>query len=181
MSLIEIIFLAIALGIDCLVVSFSQGLIFSKNRTINSIKLAIVMGVFQGGMPIFGYIGANSMYENILPFSKWIVFWIFFILGVKFILESFKPKKAEIQCLDFNCLMCLGIATSMDALVSGASLRLLHANLAVSMFVIGITSFIMSLIGFWSGNKVKKLNSIVLEIIGGLILILLAFKALFIG
>ena len=181
MSLIEIIILAIALGIDCLVASFSQGLIFNKNRTINSLKLAAVMGIFQGGMPLIGYVGANALYQNILPYSKWIVFWIFFILGLKFIFDSFKPKKEEMQCFNLSCLIGLGFATSIDALVSGASLRLLHANLLISMFVIGIVSFLMSLIGFWSGNKIKKIGSTALEMIGGYILILLALKALFIG
>lgn len=181
LSIIEIIFLAIALGIDCLVVSFSQGLIFKENRMTNSLKLAIIMGLFQGCMPLIGYIGANSLYETILPFSKWIVFWIFFILGVKFILDSFKNKKEEIKCFNLSCLLSFGFATSIDALVSGCSLRLLHANLSVSMFVIGFVSFLMSLIGFWSGNKIKILGSRALEMIGGYILILLALKALFVG
>ena len=75
----------------------------------------------------------------------------------------------------------MGIATSIDALVSGASLRLLHANLAVATLIIGMTSFIMSLVGFWGGNAIKKLSSKSLEIAGGIILILLALKALFIG
>ena len=37
MSLIDIILLAIALGIDCLVVSFSHGLCFHENRVKNAV------------------------------------------------------------------------------------------------------------------------------------------------
>jgi putative Mn2+ efflux pump MntP len=181
LSIVEILFLAVALGVDCLVVSFSQGLILFENRVKNSLKLAFVMGIFQGCMPIIGYTGANSMYENLLPFSKWIVFWIFFILGVKFILDSFKPKGIHVQCFDINCLVGLGLATSIDALVSGASLRLLHAYLPVAVIIIGITSFFMSMAGFWGGNFLKKLSPKSFEVTGGVILILLAFKALFIG
>ena len=48
MNLIDLILLAIALGIDCLVVSFSQGLIFNTNRLKSSLQLALVMGVFSG-------------------------------------------------------------------------------------------------------------------------------------
>lgn len=48
MHLIEILFLAAALGVDCLVVSFSQGLVFTRNRTKNSLALALTMGVFSG-------------------------------------------------------------------------------------------------------------------------------------
>lgn len=178
MSLIDIILLAIALGIDCLIVSFSQGLVFTCNRTKNSIRLALSMGLFQGFMPLIGYVGTDSLYKLIVPYSKWIVFGIFFILGAKFIFEAFQPKKEEIQCIGFKCLVSLGIATSIDALVSGATLKLTHTNLIPAMALIGIVSFIMSLVGFWTGNYIKNIPSKYLEIIGGLILIGLAIKSL---
>ena len=178
MNLIDILLLSVALGIDCLVVSFSQGLIFKSKRTLNSLRLALVMGLFQGLMPIIGYIGTNSLYKYIVSYSKWIVFGIFLILGLKFIVEAFQVKQEEIHCIDFKCLIGYGVATSIDALVSGATLRLTHTNLLVAMILIGITSFIMSLGGFWSGNFFKKLSSKYLEIAGGLILILLAVKSL---
>ncbi len=179
MSLIDIILLAAALGIDCLIVSFSQGLIFKNNRIKNSLSLALTMGLFQGFMPVIGYVGANSLYKILLPFSRWIVFGIFFILGLKFIVDSFKPKEEEIQCIGFKCLISLGIATSIDALVSGASIRLTHTNIIEASLIIGLMSFVMSLAGFWGGNYVKNIPSKYLEILGGMILILLAVKSLF--
>lgn len=181
MSLIDLILLALALGIDCFIVSFSQGLIFKCRRTKNSLNLALTMGLFQGFMPVIGYIGTNSLYKIILPYSKWIVFAIFFILGIRFILESFKPKEEEIQCIGFKCLMGLGIATSIDALVSGATIKLTHTSLLISTMLIGFASFIMSMSGFWTGNFIKKIPSKYLEITGGLILILLAVKSLIAG
>ncbi|MBQ8459969.1 manganese efflux pump [bacterium] len=178
MNLIDILLLSVALGIDCLVVSFSQGLIFKSKRTVNSLRLAFVMGLFQGLMPIIGYVGTNSLYKYIVPYSKWIVFGIFFILGLKFIFEAFRIKQEEIQCIDFKCLIGYGIATSIDALVSGATLRLTHTNLLIAAILIGVVSFIMSLTGFWGGNFFKKLPSKYLELAGGLILVILAIKSL---
>ncbi len=177
MSLIDIILLAIALGIDCLIVSFSQGLIFYKKRTINSLRLALTMGLFQGFMPCVGYIGADYIYNIVAPFSKWLVFAIFFVLGVKFILEAFQPDKEEICCIGFRCLISLGIATSIDALVAGASLNFSRTPLLFAALLIGIASFIMSLSGFWSGNFLKKFPKKYLEITGGIILIFLAVKS----
>lgn len=176
MSLVEVIFLAIALGIDCVVVSFSQGLIFKTNKRKNSFCLALSMGLFQGLMPIIGYVGTNKLYDFLVPFSKWIVFSIFFILGMKFILESFEPEKEEAACIGFRCLIGLGIATSIDALVSGVTLRLTNTNLLMACCIIGLASFLMSIIGFVCGNCIKRLSSRVLEISGGLILIVLAIK-----
>lgn len=179
MTLIDIILLAIALGIDCFVVSFSQGLIFKNNRFKNSFNLALVMGFFQGFMPVIGYVGTNSLYKLIVPFSKWIVFGIFLTLGLKFIVDSFAPKEEQAQCIGWKCLCGLGIATSIDALVSGATIRLTGTSLALSVSLIGLASFLMSISGFWSGNFIKNIPSKYLEITGGVILILLAIKSLF--
>lgn len=179
MNLVELIFLAIALGIDCIIVSFSQGLIFKTNKRKNSFCLALTMGLFQGLMPIIGYLGTNKLYNFLVPFSKWIVFGIFFILGTKFILEAFEQEKEEVACIGFRCLIGLGIATSIDALVSGISIRLTDTSLLLACYIIGLASFFMSIIGYVSGNRIKHLSSKVLEISGGLILIALAIKPFF--
>ena len=179
MSLFDIICLAFALGIDCLVVSFSQGLIIKQNRTKNSLYLALTMGCFQGLMPIIGYVGTNSLYKFLVPLSKWIVFGIFFILGVKFIIEAFELKKEEAVCIGFKCLIGFGIATSIDALVSGVSIMLTHTNLFESCFIIGLASFLMAMIGFYAGSLINWFKSQYLAVMGGLILIALAVKSLF--
>lgn len=179
MNFIDLILLGLALGVDCFVVSFSQGLIFKSEKVKNSFKLALTMGLFQGVMPIIGYIGTNSLYKYVVPYSKWIVFGIFLLLGLKFIVESFQPKEKEVQCIGLKCLLGLGLATSIDALVSGASIRLTQTSLLISVMIIGIASFLMSIGGFYSGNFIKNIPSKFLEITGGLILVALAFKSLF--
>ena len=179
MNFIDLILLGLALGVDCFVVSFSQGLIFKSEKVKNSFKLALTMGLFQGVMPVIGYIGTNSLYKYVVPYSKWIVFGIFLLLGLKFIVESFQPKEKEVQCIGLKCLLGLGLATSIDALVSGASIRLTQTSLLISVMIIGIASFLMSIGGFYSGNFIKNIPSKSLEITGGLILVALAFKSLF--
>lgn len=179
MNFIDLILLGLALGVDCFVVSFSQGLIFKSEKVKNSFKLALTMGLFQGVMPVIGYIGTNSLYKYVVPYSKWIVFGIFLLLGLKFIVESFQPKEKEVQCIGLKCLLGLGLATSIDALVSGASIRLTQTSLLISVMIIGIASFLMSICGFYSGNFIKNIPSKYLEITGGLILVALAFKSLF--
>lgn len=179
MNFIDLILLGLALGVDCFIVSFSQGLIFKSEKVKNSFKLALTMGLFQGAMPVIGYIGTNSLYKYIVPYSKWIVFGIFLLLGLKFIVESFQPKEKEVQCIGLKCLLGLGLATSIDALVSGASIRLTQTSLLISVMIIGIASFLMSIGGFYSGNFIKNIPSKSLEITGGLILVALAIKSLF--
>lgn len=177
MSLIEIIVLAIALGIDCLVVSFSQGLILKTNRVKNSIILALTMGLCQGLMPYLGYFGAESVSRYITPYAKWLVFGIFLVLGIKFIKEAFQHKE-DICDFKIKYIISMGIATSIDALASGVNLNLTQTPLIFSTLIIGLVSFTLSLIGFWLGNFFKQLPSKSLEITGGIILIALALKSI---
>lgn len=180
MSIFEIILLAIALGIDCCVVSFSQGLIFTSNRRKNSLLLALTMGTFQGLMPVIGYFFANLISKYVENFTHLLVFTIFLILGVKFIYEAFQEKEDErICCIGLTCLMTMGIATSIDALAAGASLNFAGTEILTPALIIGAASFCMSLFGFWFGNMFKNFPSKILEISGGIILIALGIKALF--
>ena len=179
MGIVEIIMLGVALGVDCFVVSFSQGLIFRNNRRINSIKLAFTMGLFQGLMPVIGYLATLKVYDILLPYSKFIVCFIFLILGITFILEAFRDENGDkIQCIDLKCLLGLGVATSVDALISGTTIKLTDTNLFISCLVIGILSFVMSEGGFWLGNFIKKIQTQILQITGGIILLILAIKSL---
>ena len=175
MNLIDIIILAVALGVDCLVVSFTQGLILKSNRTRNSILLAVTMGLFQGLMPVISYFCTELVSEYIEPYAETLVFAIFMFLGLKFICESF-IKKDNICCIDLKCLIGMGIATSIDALGAGVNLSLTNTSAILSCTIIGIMSFLMSLCGFWGGNIFKCFPSQILEISGGLILIFLALK-----
>ena len=178
MTLFEIIFLAIALGVDCLVVSFSQGLLVRFKRRKISTILALIMGIFQGGMPVITYFLTGLVYNYIAPFAKILVFSIFMFLGVKFIIEAIKKLDEVCQRLGFRVMLLLGVATSIDALGAGVSLKLTNTPLVLASSVIGLMSFLMSMIGFWSGNALKKFDTKYLEISAGVILILLALKAL---
>ena len=177
MNLVEITALAIALGIDCMVVSFSQSLVLNSNRLKNSLALALIMGFCQGIMPMFSYMGIEIISEYVSPYSKWLVFAIFMTLGLKFIYEAFQQKDAKICCIDFKCLILMGIATSIDAFASGITLKLTHSPLLMSAFIIGIMSFLMSVNGFWLAIFFRKLPSKFLEIIGGTVLIIMAIKS----
>lgn len=179
LDIIDILILSAALGIDCFIASFSQGLIFKEHRVENSLNLASTMGLFQGLMPIIGYIAAHKIYDFLIPHSHQIVFGIFFILGMHFIIDAYKQQKEfEVQCIGIKCLIGLGIATSIDALISGTTIRLTSSNLLLTCFMIGITSFLMSESGFWLGNFIKHIPKRYLQLLGGGLLLILAFKSL---
>lgn len=181
MNTIDILILAIALSIDACVVSFSNGLIFTNNKRINSLILACSVGFFQFLMPVIGFFFAQSVNKYVEPYDHWIVFGIFVLLGAKFIKDAFKEEKEEkIDCyLCFKYICIVSVATSIDALGAGVSIAFTKTGIWFPAVVIGLVTFINSLLGFWSGYLFKKFPTRNLEISGGIILILLAFKILF--
>ncbi len=182
MNLADIIILAIALSMDACVVSFSNGLIFTKNKRFNSLMLAFSVGFFQFLMPVIGYFFASFVSKFVAPYSHYIIFAIFVILGAKFIKDAFEKddENKKVDCfLYFKYILTVSVATSIDALSAGVSLALSNTKILIPAIIIGVITFINSLIGFWSGYLFKNFPKRNLEISGGLILILLAFKLLF--
>ena len=178
MSYAEIMILALALSVDACVVSFSYGILPLCKPAKESFLLAFITGGFQFLMPVFGYTLTTFALGYISPYSKIIIFAIFTILGLKIIIESFKDKKEKNLYIDMLCLLMIGIGTSIDAFSGGISLKLCGNSIIYPSALIGITTFVMSLGGFYTGKVIKRMPVFYLEIISGFILISLGVKAL---
>ncbi len=180
MTEFEILVLAIALALDAMLVSFSYGLIINQRRMFNSFILAGAFGFFQFLMPFIGYFLTGFFISKLEIYSKWIVFTIFMVLGIKFLKDIFEKNKEtnQIHCIGFLCILGLAIATSIDALCAGVSLNLTKTNLYFATIQIGIVTLIMSFIGFWISKIFEKMPSKLIQFLGALLLIYLAIKAI---
>ena len=179
MSYTEIFLLAWALSIDACIISFSYGLCIEERKSISSAALALTTGIFQAIMPITGFFLTNMVKLFIIPYSKFIVFIIFMYLGFTIIRDAFKNNEPKKLCVSLKALLLIGIATSMDAFSAGISLSLTDSPVIYSAAVIGVVTFINSIIGYWCGCGLKVFKTKYLEITGGLVLIFLAIKNIF--
>ena len=178
MSYAEILILALALSVDACVVSFSYGVLPLNKPAKESFMLAFITGAFQFLMPILGYTVTSFALEYLAPYSKIIVFAIFTMLGLKIIIEAFTKKDDKKRCIDLWCLLMIGIGTSIDAFSGGISLKLSGNTIMFPSVLIGITTFVLSLGGFFIGKNIKYMPVIYLELMSGIILISLGIKAL---
>ena len=175
-------FLALALSVDAFVVSFSYGLIIKKGKGKAALKLATATGLGQFVMPILGWYGARSIYRHIEAIDHWIAFFVFLVLGIKIIGEAFKgcdcqPKLSKL--LSLKLLFVIGIATSIDAFVSGSMLYFMKAPVWSASAVIGIVTFINASLGFNFCRIFKNCPIKYLELSSGIILICLGIKVLY--
>lgn len=179
MSIISIIFIAVGLAMDAFAVSVAGGVAVKTHKIRQALKMAIFFGVFQGIMPVVGWLAGVGIKNFISGFDHWIAFGLLTVIGIKMIYEStvIKSEKPELS-FSLYMLLMLAIATSIDALAVGLSLSFLNVFIIIPSIVIGIITFVLSLAGFFIGNKFGHLLESKIEILAGLILIGIGIKIL---
>lgn len=182
MTLFDILLIAIGLAMDCFAVSLAQGLGNDDDLCGNNIKpkpfsMAILFGVFQGLMPLIGYLAGNSFSSFFNIYAPWIALGLLSFIGGKMIIEDFREKDKTEPTVDWSVkrLVILAIATSIDALATGVIFIPCPYLLQKGLFTIGMASFLLSLVGYSIGARLGRLK-IKVGLIGGLILIGIGLK-----
>lgn len=179
--MIEVLILAIALSMDAFAVSIGLG---SKNKSkIRALALmsAIYFGLFQGAMPLIGYLAGKGILGWVDSYAPWIAFVLLVFIGVKMIYESLSENiEDDIKKITHRVMLILAIATSIDAMAAGFTLTILDVNPFIACFIIGIVTFIFSWIGVYIGSKSGTWLESKAELLGGVTLILIGLKVLLI-
>ena len=178
MGIISILLIAVGLAMDSLAVSISGGIVMRPFCMRQSLRLALTMGIFQGGMTLLGWLMGVSFSSYITAFDHWIAFILLGFLGGKMIYESFGEEETTISSFSTKTLLTLGVATSIDALAVGVSMAFLKTSIYFPAFIIDFVTFALSLIGVISGYRFGKIKGINVELFGGIILIAIGVKIL---
>ena len=180
MTTLEIWLLAISLAMDCFSVSITSGIILRRICMRTFLTMAFFFGLFQGVMPLIGWFGASRFFSLIENFDHWIAFVLLGIIGINMIRESRDNDEDCDACPDFSIrsMFMLAIATSIDALAIGISFAFLQVKIWSSASIIGITTFILSMIGLRIGNIFGCRYKSKAEFAGGVVLIIIGIKIL---
>lgn len=175
MTLVEIFIIGVSLSCDAFAVAFSKGISINKILFYHSLIIGAYFGFFQGLMPCIGYILSSCLSIYLIRYSHLIGFLILLIIGI----NMYKEKTPEgNNLLNFKTMFPLAIGTSIDALAVGLTLPFMVESIIVPALLIGVTTFILSILAVVFANKIKdKINSSPQKA-GGVILILIAIKML---
>lgn len=180
MSIISLILTAIGLSMDAFAVSLTTGLKVSKEERLKiAIKAGLYFGGFQALMPFIGWVLGVNFTRYIENIDHWIAFMLLVIIGGKMLFDAFKDEdEVEIDLHSNKRFLLLAIATSIDALAVGVSFAFLNINIVIAVCIIGIVTFILSLVAVYIGKVFGEMLKSKAEIAGGLILILIGFQIL---
>ena len=180
MNFIEIFLIGISLAVDAFVVSICKGLSMKKYEVKKGLIIGIYFGIFQGIMPIIGYLLGTTFENLITSIDHWIAFVLLLTIGANMIREALSEyEETSNDKVDIRTMIPLAVATSIDALAIGITFAFLKVNILTATIIITITTFILSIIGTKIGNKfgIKYKNKA--ELIGGLILIIMGIYMIF--
>ena len=145
--------------------------------------MSVSFGLFQGMMPLIGYYVMQLFSEYITAYDHWLAFIILGYLGVRMIKEDLVNDDAEeadecICRLSYKKILVLAVATSIDALATGIVFLPCPERLFLGVGLIGLVSFVLSLVGTQIGFRLGKRFSFKWGVLGGVILILIGTKML---
>ena len=176
MDIFTIIIIAIGLAMDCYAVSIAQGLAVQTTERPKPILMAVLFGLFQGGMPLIGYFAGNLFADFFRIYAPWIALALLAFIGGKMIWASLHEKDEEVTGWQIKRLIVLAVATSIDALATGVIFIPVPERVWLGVGIIGLVSFLFSIGGYHTGKYVGARFKINVELIGGIILILIGLK-----
>lgn len=179
-----LLLMGVGLSMDAFAVSICKGLSMRKVNKKQCLVIGLFFGGFQALMPFIGWVLGSQFEQYITSIDHWIAFILLGFIGGKMVVEAIREKDEAVEVgkmdpsLDFKEMFILAIATSIDALAVGITFAFLQVPIVEAVSIIGITTFVISVIGVYVGNFFGNRYKKKAELAGGIILILIGLKIL---
>lgn len=179
MEIITIILVAIGLCFDSFAVSVSIGIFRSDIKFKEALGIAFWLALFQGTMPLIGWLAGVPLREILSEVDHWVAFGLLALIGIKMIWEAWKSDATQrITRLNLWVVWGLALATSLDALAVGFSFALTEIPVLIAALIIALVTGLAAMLGMLSGKNIPSRNLKWIETLGGVILIAIGAKIL---
>ena len=187
MGLFEVLLLAIGLAMDAFAVSICKGLAVGKVTKKEYLLCGVWFGTFQGVMPLIGYLVGSNFVKLISMVAPWVAFILLSLIGSNMIKEALGPDEEVSPGFDVKTMFMMAVATSIDALAVGITFVAVPVeiidsgsliNVVIAVIIIGVITCIISMAGVKIGSVFGDRYKAGSEIMGGIILLFIGFRAL---
>ncbi len=181
---VTLFLIGVGLAMDAFAVSICKGLSMRKVNVKQCFVIGLFFGGFQALMPFVGWLLGSQFESYITGIDHWIAFILLGIIGGKMIMEAVKGKEESVEIqemdppLNMKEMFVLAIATSIDALAVGITFAFLDMPIVKAITIIGVTTFVISVLGVYVGNFFGNKYKSKAELAGGIILVLIGLKIL---
>ncbi|QNA89633.1 manganese efflux pump MntP [Massilia sp. Dwa41.01b] len=174
--------LALAMSTDAFAAAVGKGAALQRPQLREALRTGAIFGVIEGLTPLLGWALGQAAAPYVQAWDHWIAFVLLGLLGLRMIHEGLQaPETGEDKPSShgFWRLALTGMATSIDALIVGAGLAFIDANILVVAAAIGCATFVMVTIGVMLGRGLGALVGKRAELVGGLVLIVIGSLILY--
>ena len=180
MDRLSLLALAVALAMDAFAVSLAAGSVLQPVTFRHCFRLGFHFGLFQGMMPIFGWLAGMTVQSFISAWDHWVAFGLLAYIGVRMICEALSDADDGTATDPSRgmTLVMLSIATSIDALAVGVTLAMIEVSIWLPALVIGLVACLFSVVGVLLGHRIGRAWGKRVEVIGGLVLVAIGTKIL---
>lgn len=176
MNPVSILALALAMSTDAFAAAVAKGAVLQRARLTEALRTGLIFGVIEGLTPLLGWAVGQVAAPYVAAWDHWIAFTLLGLLGCRMVREGLGAPEADGTKPDshsFWLLALTGFATSIDAMIVGASLAFVDSNIVVVAAAIGLCTFVMVTIGVMVGRAVGAVAGKRAEVLGGLVLIVI--------
>lgn len=181
MDLLTLTGLSIALAMDAFAVALGAGVVLNPITQRQLFRLGFHFGLFQGVMPIIGWLAGIGFRKFVTIYAPWMAFILLTLVGCRMIYEALTDSSEGAVRRDPTrgmTMVILSFATSIDALAVGFSLSMLGVAIWTPAVVIGVITASLTVIGMLLGSKFGNAWGGRVEILGGMVLIGIGLKIL---
>ncbi len=177
MSIVEIILIGVGLSMDAVAVSASNAMCFPRER-LRLLEMAVWFAVFQGAMPLAGFLLAAVASDVVTKMGGWLALLILGWVGGQMIRSglSHEEERCPVGGLTRRTLMVQAVATSIDALAVGVGLKAGGAAIFPAVFIIPVVTLACCLAAIYAGTRIGGWFGRRAELFGGIILVLIGIK-----
>lgn len=175
-EVITISIMAIALGMDAFSLGLGMGMIRLGLRQVAYI--GVIIGIFHVIMPLLGMGLGRIISFHFNGIATYIGGALLLILGLQMVISSFKSgTETFVTPIGFG-LILFALTVSLDSFSLGLSLGIFGARTALTIFLFGFFSMILTWAGLLLGRKVQTWLGSYGEALGGSILFAFGLKLL---
>jgi putative Mn2+ efflux pump MntP len=174
--------MAVGLAMDAFAVSIAAGAFLGNVTPRHVFRMAFHLGLFQFLMPILGWLAGVRLTAYVGGYDHWLAFGLLSYVGGKMLVDALSgnDKKAETDPTRGLLLVTLAVATSIDALAVGLGMAFLKVPVLLPSVVIGLTAAFFSAVGIAFAGKILRRWSRGAEIFGGIVLLLIGVRIVFV-
>jgi len=169
----KIILVAIGLAADAFAVSVAEGILAQESRIRHMLRVSVMFGLFQGAMPVLGWLAGTGVRAAASGFDHWLAFALLALVGGKMLVDAItggdsSGRRRESRGLRLGML---AVATSVDAFAVGLSIAMLGVSIWTPALVIAMVTATLSALGVQAGNRIGSRLGRRAELVGGLVLL----------